>query len=101
MCYGRHTGYGGYGDVDRGGRQIVLKRGSDDITTWIRLENGSVTANVTLNSTNGQDECRPPIHGEGDPVAVRSQGGGFVQEPPSTILSLLLLVSLSLRLWRF
>jgi hypothetical protein len=26
VCYGRHTGYGGYGDLARGGRQILLKK---------------------------------------------------------------------------
>lgn len=61
MCYGRHTGYGGYGDLTRGSRQILLNETNlaDDTQTWIRLEDGSVQAHVTLNTTYGQD--RYPI----------------------------------------
>ncbi|CAG7986252.1 unnamed protein product [Penicillium olsonii] len=57
MCYGRHTGYGGYGDLTRGGRQILLHESNlaEDTQTWIRLEDGLVQANVTLNTTYGQD----------------------------------------------
>lgn len=57
MCYGRHTGYGGYGDLTRGGRQILLHQDNlkEDTETWIRLEDGSVQAHVTLNTTYGQD----------------------------------------------
>ncbi|KAJ5143928.1 uncharacterized protein N7515_002715 [Penicillium bovifimosum] len=57
MCYGRHTGYGGYGDLTRGGRQILLHEGNlkEDTETWIRLEDGSAQAHVTLNTTYGQD----------------------------------------------
>ncbi|KAJ5389109.1 uncharacterized protein N7496_000177 [Penicillium cataractarum] len=57
MCYGRHTGYGGYGDAPRGGRQIFLnqKTMKDEIETWIRLEDGTTAAAVTLNATYGQD----------------------------------------------
>lgn len=57
MCYGRHTGYGGYGDALRGGRQIFLDQNSMDneIETWIRLEDGTVSGAVTLNATYGQD----------------------------------------------
>lgn len=61
MCYGRHSGYGGYGTLSRGGRQILLKKDTlkDEVITWIRLENGWVTENVTLNSTYGIDEYHP------------------------------------------
>ncbi|KAJ5787193.1 hypothetical protein N7457_002183 [Penicillium paradoxum] len=57
MCYGRHTGYGGYGDLTRGGRQILLHQDNlkDDTETWIRLEDGTSLARVTLNTTYGQD----------------------------------------------
>lgn len=57
MCYGRHTGYGGYGDAPRGGRQIFLDQNSMDneLETWIRLEDGKVSRAVTLNATYGQD----------------------------------------------
>ncbi|KAL4916360.1 Metallo-dependent phosphatase-like protein [Aspergillus aurantiobrunneus] len=57
MCFGRRTGYGGYGDWARGGRQIVLREkvGEAPIETWIRLEGETVSAQVTLNSTYGRD----------------------------------------------
>ncbi|CAG8093532.1 unnamed protein product [Penicillium salamii] len=73
MCYGRHTGYGGYGDLTRGGRQILLNESNltEDTQTWIRLEDGLVQAHVTLNTTYGQDPYaavtnvgRPSIHSE-------------------------------------
>ena len=43
LCYGRHTGYGGYGDWMRGARVIRLKFDENSmftITTWLRMENG-------------------------------------------------------------
>jgi hypothetical protein len=40
VCYGRHTGYGGYGRWARGSRLTVLKRYS--MTTYVRMENGSI-----------------------------------------------------------
>lgn len=57
MCYGRHTGYGGYGEWARGGRQILLDQQSlgDDIRTWIRMEDGSISGDVHLNATYGHD----------------------------------------------
>ena len=58
MCYGRRTGYGGYGDWARGGRQLVLRENVSEtpIETWIRLEDETARARVTLNSTYGQDQ---------------------------------------------
>ncbi|KAI5460530.1 Metallo-dependent phosphatase-like protein [Mariannaea sp. PMI_226] len=59
LCFGQHTGYGGYGDWIRGSRQIrVSKRvisKSWEVDTWIRLESGDVVGSVTLNSTYGKD----------------------------------------------
>jgi hypothetical protein len=57
LCFGRHTGYGGYGTWTRGSRQILLdeKNLFRSIETWIRLETGNVSGHVTLNSTYGQD----------------------------------------------
>lgn len=57
MCYGRHTGYGGYGDATRGARQIFLQEETLDeqVHTWVRLEDGSVSAPVTLSATYGRD----------------------------------------------
>ncbi|KAJ3568680.1 hypothetical protein NPX13_g6338 [Xylaria arbuscula] len=73
VCYGRHTGYGGYGDLPRGGRQILLRQETVtmEAITWIRLEDGSVLANVTLNSTYGQDEYQPLHRG------IELRGGVF------------------------
>ncbi|KGO68523.1 hypothetical protein PITC_071480 [Penicillium italicum] len=69
MCYGRHTGYGGYGDLVRGGRQILLHESNlaDDTETWIRLEDGSAQARVTLNTTYGQDPYHAVTNGAGKP----------------------------------
>jgi hypothetical protein len=58
VCFGRHTGYGGYGDWSRGARQIVLKEqmlDEKELRTWIRLEDGGVSGSVVLNATYGQD----------------------------------------------
>ncbi|KAL6234178.1 hypothetical protein BDW75DRAFT_251625 [Aspergillus navahoensis] len=58
VCYGRRTGYGGYGNLARGARQIMLKQSTlkEEVVTWIRLEDGLVPENITLNATYGQDE---------------------------------------------
>ncbi|KAJ5614291.1 hypothetical protein N7528_007945 [Penicillium herquei] len=58
MCYGRHTGYGGYGNAKRGGRQIMLNEETlhEEVETWIRLEDGTISAHVTLNGTYGHDK---------------------------------------------
>jgi hypothetical protein len=78
MCYGRHTGYGGYGDLLRGGRQILLHEGNlgDDTETWIRLEDGSAQARVTLNTTYGQDPYLAVANGAGKPDS--STQGSFL-----------------------
>ncbi|WAO91714.1 Metallophos domain-containing protein [Fusarium falciforme] len=58
LCYGQHTGYGGYGDWIRGGRQIfVTQEGLKDleIDTHILLESGDVVGSVSLNSTFNTD----------------------------------------------
>lgn len=62
LCFGRHTGYGGYSEYMRGGRHIVVHEdalGQDKIDnaieTWNRLENGDVSGRVMLNSTYGKD----------------------------------------------
>jgi Calcineurin-like phosphoesterase len=60
FCFGRHTGYGGYGHWMRGSRQVVLKRFTldaylPDVETWVRLEDGSVSGHVVLNETYGID----------------------------------------------
>jgi hypothetical protein len=44
LCYGRHSGYGGYGDWMRGARVIRLSFQDSKfaIDTWIRMEDKSV-----------------------------------------------------------
>ena len=58
LCFGRHSGYGGYGTWTRGSRQIVLSEATlgKSLETWIRLEDGSISGQVTLNSTYGVDQ---------------------------------------------
>lgn len=100
LCFGQHTGYGGYGSWIRGSRQIVLtdsKLKDKDFDTWIRLETGEITGSVSLNSTYGQDlypetknikdEC-PVCNGTESP-----QNDGEVHHSPAG-LALLLLVFL-------
>ena len=57
MCFGRHSGYGGYGRWTRGSRQVVLDLANPkEVKTWIRLESNRVTEAVTLNETYGSDQ---------------------------------------------
>jgi hypothetical protein len=62
-CFGRHTGYGGYGNWTRGSRQILLHEATlqDELATWIRLEDSSISGSVALNETYGSDEY-PAVH---------------------------------------
>ncbi|KAF4440272.1 hypothetical protein FALBO_17346, partial [Fusarium albosuccineum] len=58
LCYGQHSGYGGYGDWIRGAREIVVsqdKLADLVVDTHIRLESGDVVGSVTLNSTYNED----------------------------------------------
>ncbi|KAM0431365.1 hypothetical protein ACHAPT_005342 [Fusarium lateritium] len=58
LCYGQHSGYGGYGDWVRGAREIVVsqdKLADLVIDTHIRLESGDIVGAVTLNSTYNED----------------------------------------------
>ncbi|KAL2017967.1 hypothetical protein VTK56DRAFT_1499 [Thermocarpiscus australiensis] len=58
LCFGQHSGYGGYGSWIRGARQVLVSLdGLADrvIDTYIRLESGTSVGAVTLNSTYGQD----------------------------------------------
>lgn len=60
MCYTRHTGYGGYGDWPRGGRQILLDQQKlDSLRTWVRLEDGTISGDVHLNASYGHDRYLP------------------------------------------
>ncbi|KAJ5359971.1 hypothetical protein N7517_009162 [Penicillium concentricum] len=77
MCYGRHTGYGGYGDWARGGRQILLDQQSlgDEMRTWIRMEDGSISGDVHLNATYGHDR-----YGFAQRRVINGQNGGLSPE---------------------
>ncbi|KAJ4244763.1 hypothetical protein NW762_014340 [Fusarium torreyae] len=58
LCYGQHSGYGGYGDWVRGAREIVVtedKLDKYEVDTYIRLESGDIVGSVTLNSTFNDD----------------------------------------------
>ena len=57
LCFGRHTGYGGYGNWTRGSRQVMvdLKTLKKELKTWVRLENGDISGSIVLNSTYGRD----------------------------------------------
>lgn len=59
LCFGQHSGYGGYGNWIRGARQIKVSRdmlSRAEASTWIRLESGETVGNIVLNATYGQDE---------------------------------------------
>ncbi|KAJ5157725.1 uncharacterized protein N7482_008825 [Penicillium canariense] len=58
LCFGQHSGYGGYGSWIRGSRQVLVtesKLQDMEIDTWIRLESGDVVGSVSLNATYGED----------------------------------------------
>lgn len=69
ICFGQHTGYGGYGSWTRGSRQVRVTEKSlrqaavatsptdrrPAIDTWIRLETGNIVGQVSLNATYGHD----------------------------------------------
>lgn len=67
LCFGQHTGYGGYGNWIRGGRQVLVSEealrhsggwgedGRISVETWIRTEAGSVVGDVVLNTTYNSD----------------------------------------------
>lgn len=57
LCFGRHTGYGGYGNWMRGGSQIMLdlKTLGKTTKTWVRLEDRSISGLIMLNATYGND----------------------------------------------
>ncbi|CAN0890514.1 Probable inactive purple acid phosphatase 16 [Linum grandiflorum] len=50
MCYARHTGYGGYGNWDRGARLLEVTDNPFSLKSWIRMEDGEVHSEVVLSS---------------------------------------------------
>lgn len=58
LCFGQQSGYGGYGNWIRGGRQVLVTEPmlrDLAVDTWIRLESGGVVGSVSLNATYGED----------------------------------------------
>ena len=58
LCFCKHAGYGGYGDWNRGVRQISLsfeESGRMSVDTWVRMQQGNVITAVSLNETYGED----------------------------------------------
>jgi hypothetical protein len=60
LCFGQHSGYGGYGNWERGARQVRVQReqmvkGVLEAESWVRLEGGRVVGRVGLNATYGED----------------------------------------------
>lgn len=58
LCFGQHSGYGGYGNWIRGARVVrVSREGLKDLAfqSWIRLESGNVVGDISLNATYGHD----------------------------------------------
>ncbi|KAI0515077.1 Metallo-dependent phosphatase-like protein [Xylaria bambusicola] len=105
VCYGRHTGYGGYGNLARGGRQILLRQETamKEVITWIRLEDGLVPENVTLNATYGQDEYHPLRQNVELRGGFLHSAGNSLQSAPgllSATFFLSLILYFPLRLWR-
>jgi len=49
LCFGRHSGYGGYGSWARGGRVLSIAPGGAQ--SYVRMESGEILHNVTLAST--------------------------------------------------
>lgn len=57
LCFGRHSGYGGYGEFDRGSRIYELRiRGTTvpmegkkvvSFHSWVQIESGNVTEEYT------------------------------------------------------
>ena len=58
LCFCKHAGYGGYGDWNRGVRQIRMsfdESGRMSVDTWVRMQQGNVITAVSLNETYGED----------------------------------------------
>lgn len=58
VCFGQHSGYGGYGNWIRGARQVLVtqeKLRNLEFDSWIRLESGEIVGEVALNSTYNDD----------------------------------------------
>jgi len=59
FCFGRHSGYGGYGrdDTKEGSRQILIRESmlkDRSIETWMAFPDNTVSGNIVLNETYGK-----------------------------------------------
>lgn len=68
LCFAKHTGYGGYGEWNRGARMLRLLFSQGDnpqmsVETWVRMEDDQVITRVSLNETYGLDSY-PSNNGE-------------------------------------
>jgi len=75
LCFAKHSGYGGYGDWNRGARVVRLsfhddnddgdfnEDGEMEVESWVRMEDGDVVTRVSLNDTYGLDRY-PTDNGE-------------------------------------
>jgi len=59
LCYGRHSGYGGYGNWERGARIIEIYENKSLFNTWIRFESDRKENKGILHKPtySGQTEC--------------------------------------------
>ncbi|XP_047330871.1 probable inactive purple acid phosphatase 16 [Impatiens glandulifera] len=48
LCFARHTGYGGYGNWDRGARILEIIEHPFSLTSWITMEDGKSESQVIL-----------------------------------------------------
>jgi len=58
LCFGQHTGYGGYGDWIRGARELIISQDKlkDRVfESHMRLETGEVVGSIVLNATYNRD----------------------------------------------
>lgn len=58
LCFSQHSGYGGYGNWERGARQLLVSKSQLKdlaVDSWIRLESGNIVGSISLNATYGED----------------------------------------------
>ncbi|KAH7372635.1 hypothetical protein KP509_17G014000 [Ceratopteris richardii] len=48
LCFAKHTGYGGYGSWTRGARMIEVSEDPFTLRTYVLLEDGTVTSDLSL-----------------------------------------------------
>lgn len=61
LCFCKHSGFGGYGEWNRGVRIVELdldfyRPGHIEVKTWVRMQQGTIVTAVQLNETYGQNK---------------------------------------------